>query len=57
VSKKLSPFFKAFIALLIMILSLYSSAVGILLGITSYAARFEHLNPNLFDLLTRFFAF
>lgn len=29
--------------------------LSLLLAITSYAARFEHLNPALFDLLTRFF--
>jgi hypothetical protein len=57
VSKKISVLFKGFFAIMIMFLSLYSSTVGILLGITSYGARFEQLNPELFDRITRFFAY
>ena len=56
-SGKISAIFKGFLAILILVLSLYSSFVGILLGITSYGARFEHLNPELFEQITRFFAF
>jgi len=35
----------------------YSALVGLLLGITSYQARFEHLNPALFERITRLLAF
>ncbi len=56
-SEKVSSIFKGFMAILILVLSLYSAFVGILLGITSYTARFEHLNPELFEQITRFFAF
>ena len=37
-------------------LAIRGLALGLLLGITSQAARFESLNPELFDALTRFFA-
>jgi hypothetical protein len=48
---------KGIIVLLVIAFSIYSTLVGIFLGITSYSARFEHLNPELFDQITRFFAF
>jgi hypothetical protein len=37
-------------------LSVYGIRQGVLLAITGYNARFEALNPVLFDQLTRFFA-
>jgi hypothetical protein len=42
-------------ALLGLILMTWTAVAGLLLGITSYYARFEKLNPDLFDSLTRFF--
>ncbi len=33
---------------------LATSAIGFLLGVTGYEARFEKLNPQLFDRITRF---
>ena len=36
-------------------LAIYSSTVGLLLGITGYYAPFEKFNPELFDKLTRLF--
>ena len=56
-SNHISMMLKGFIVILVIFCSLYSSIVGILLGITSYGARFEHLNPELFEQITRFFAF
>lgn len=56
-SNHISMILKGLIVILVILCSLYSSFVGILLGITSYAARFEHLNPELFEQITRFFAF
>jgi len=38
------------------LLAFWGMAAGILLAITGYNARFEILNPVLFDQLTRFFA-
>jgi hypothetical protein len=40
---------------LVIILTLYSVVVSLLLAVTGPEARFEHLNPVLFDLLTRLF--
>jgi hypothetical protein len=39
-----------------LVLIFTSSIIGILLAITGYQARFEALNPELFEYLTRFFA-
>jgi hypothetical protein len=36
-------------------ITLYSAVTGFLLSVTGYHARFENLNPELFDRLTRFF--
>jgi hypothetical protein len=43
----------AFLALILLALTI---ALGFLLAVTSYDARFEKLNPELFDHLTRFFS-
>jgi hypothetical protein len=56
-SQNISMILKGIIVLLVIAFSIYSTLVGIFLGITSYSARFEHLNPELFDQITRFFAF
>jgi hypothetical protein len=40
---------------LVIILTLYSAIVSLLLAVTGAEARFEHLNPILFDLMTRLF--
>ncbi len=37
-------------------LAILSAGLGMLLGVTGYGARFELINPVLFDQLTRFFA-
>lgn len=39
----------------VIFLTLYSVIVSLLLAVTGADARFEHLNPILFDKLTRFF--
>ena len=36
-------------------ITLYSAVIGLLLSVTGYHARFENLNPDLFDRLTRLF--
>jgi hypothetical protein len=36
-------------------ITLYSAITGFLLSVTGYHARFENLNPELFDRLTRLF--
>jgi hypothetical protein len=36
-------------------ITLYSAVIGFLLSVTGYHARFENLNPELFDRLTRLF--
>ncbi len=36
-------------------ITLYSAVTGFLLSVTGYHARFENLNPELFDRLTRLF--
>jgi hypothetical protein len=41
--------------LLVIVLTLYSITVSLLLAVTGAEARFEHLNPILFDKLTRWF--
>lgn len=41
--------------LLVVILTLYSITVSLLLAVTGAEARFEHLNPVLFEKLTRWF--
>jgi hypothetical protein len=51
-----SPFWQGIIALLGIYLALSTLRVGFLLAVTGYQARFENLNPALFDQLTRFFA-
>ena len=43
-------------SLLYIAISILSLVIGILLAVTGFEARFEHLNPILFDRLTRFFA-
>jgi hypothetical protein len=40
---------------LVVVLTLYSLTVSLLLAVTGAEARFEHLNPILFDKLTRWF--
>jgi hypothetical protein len=40
---------------LVIILTLYSIIVSLLLAVTGAEARFEHLNPVLFEALTRWF--
>jgi hypothetical protein len=47
---------KAF-SLLAIGLATYTVLVGMLLAITGYSARFEHLNLDLFEKLTRMFTF
>jgi hypothetical protein len=41
--------------ILVVILTLYSITVSLLLAVTGAEARFEHLNPVLFEKLTRWF--
>jgi len=41
------------LVLLVVLITTVSLIVSILLAVTSYQARFEHLNPILFDKLTR----
>jgi hypothetical protein len=41
--------------LLVVVLTVYSITVSLLLAVTGAEARFEHLNPILFDKLTRWF--
>lgn len=36
-------------------ITLYSAVIGLLLSVTGYHARFENLNPELFDRITRLF--
>jgi hypothetical protein len=36
-------------------LAVYTCLVGLLLAVTGYLSRFEHLNPDLFERLTRLF--
>ena len=36
-------------------ITLFSAVTGFLLSVTGYQARFEHLNPELFERLTRLF--
>jgi hypothetical protein len=50
------PFWQGVIALLGIYLAFSTLRVGFLLAVTGYQARFENLNPALFDQLTRFFA-
>jgi hypothetical protein len=47
---------RRFVALAILAAAVVSAAMGILLGVTSYDARFENLNPVLFDQITRLLA-
>jgi hypothetical protein len=42
-------------SLLILGFALYSAVAGILLSVTGYHARFENLNPELFERITRLF--
>jgi hypothetical protein len=37
-------------------LAIYTAAVGFLLAVTGYDMRFEHLNPDLFEKITRWLA-
>ncbi len=41
--------------MLVVVLTVYSVTVSLLLAVTGAEARFEHLNPDLFDKLTRWF--
>jgi hypothetical protein len=41
--------------IMVIILTLYSVVVSLLLAVTGAEARFEHLNPVLFDAMTRWF--
>jgi hypothetical protein len=41
--------------LMVIILTLYSVMVSLLLAVTGADARFEHLNPALFEAMTRWF--
>jgi hypothetical protein len=47
------PALRAWFDRLVILLMLFSVIVSLLLAITGYEARFEHLNPTLFDRLTR----
>jgi hypothetical protein len=40
---------------LVVVLTVYSITISLLLAVTGAEARFEHLNPILFDKLTRWF--
>jgi hypothetical protein len=42
--------------ILILLISLATLTIGILLAVTGFEARFERLNPDLFDRITRFLA-
>lgn len=44
------------VGLAILAAAVVSAAMGILLGVTSYDARFQNLNPVLFDQITRLLA-
>jgi hypothetical protein len=43
------------LALMGLITSAYSATIGLLLGGTGYFANFEHFNPRLFEIISRFF--
>lgn len=47
------PKIKKLFGILVVTLAIYSIAIGLLLAITGYEARFEKLNPALFEYLTR----
>ena len=49
------PGFQRLFVLLVVLLVLMSAVISLLLAVTGYEARFEHLNPVLFDQLTRLF--
>jgi hypothetical protein len=49
------PGFRRLFVTLAVLLAVFSVAISLLLAVTGYEARFEHLNPVLFDQLTRFF--
>lgn len=49
------PGFHRLFVLLVVLLTLMSAVISLLLAVTGYEARFEHLNPVLFDQLTRLF--
>jgi len=48
---KSTPLF--WLNILVIVLTLYSVIVSLLLAVTGAEARFEHLNPILFEALTR----
>jgi vacuolar-type H+-ATPase subunit I/STV1 len=41
---------------LALLAAILSAILGLLLAVTGYTARFEHVNPQLFEAITRFFA-
>lgn len=47
------PGFKGWFVILVTVLAIASVVLSLLLAVTGYQARFEHLNPLLFDRLTR----
>ncbi len=49
------PSIRKLFTFLVIGLTAFSVSIGMLLAITGYEARFEHLNPVLFEKLTRFF--
>jgi hypothetical protein len=42
-------------SILVWVITLYSAVIGLLLSVTGYHARFENLNPELFERITRLF--
>jgi hypothetical protein len=42
-------------SILVWAVTLYSAATGLLLSVTGYQARFENLNPEHFERITRLF--
>ena len=50
------PARRLFLTSFVLLLSLHTAVMGILLAVTGYGGRFEAHNPELFERLTRFFA-
>ncbi len=55
-SLRASPGWQKTASVILALLALRGLVFGLLLGITSHFGRFETVNPELFDALTRFFA-
>jgi hypothetical protein len=49
------PALHGWFVVLVVVLMLFSVGVSVLLAVTGYEARFEHLNPVLFEQISKFF--